>query len=117
MTATLVNAPRKALLPRTVFLRHLLQSSGAGLGIVALSLGAGMLGYHGFEGQPWLDAFVNASMILAGMGPVDALHTTGGKLFAGCYAIYSGIALLTATGVMFAPLVRRFLHRFHLENL
>ena len=87
-----------------------------GLGIVALSLGVGMLGYRGFEGLPWLDAFLNASMILAGMGPVDTLHTTGGKLFAGCYAIYSGIALLTSVGLMFAPLVHRFLHRFHLET-
>lgn len=116
---TELNQPgrKKPLLPRRLFLRHLLRSASVGFGIVALSLGVGMLGYHGFERQPWLDAFVNASMILAGMGPVDTLHSTGGKLFAGCYAIYSGIALLTATGVMFAPLVRRFLHRFHLENL
>ena len=59
---------------------------------------------------------IMAVMILAGMGPVDTLQTAGGKLFAGCYAIYSGIALLTSVGLMFAPLVHRFLHRFHLET-
>lgn len=107
---------RKPLLPRRQFLRHLLRSACVGLGIVALSLGVGMLGYRGFEGLSWLDAFLNASMILAGMGPVDTLRTVGGKLFAGCYAIYSGIALLTSVGLMFAPLVHRFLHRFHLET-
>lgn len=108
---------RKPLLPRHLFLRHLLQSAALGFGIVAASLGVGMLGYHGFEELSWLDSYLNASMILAGMGPVDTLHTVGGKLFAGIYAIYSGIALLTVVGVMLAPLMRRFLHRFHLENL
>lgn len=107
---------RKPLPPRQQFLRRLVRSALAGLAVVVVSLAAGMLGYHGFEGLPWLDAFLNASMILAGMGPVDTLHTTGGKLFAGCYAIYSGIALLTSVGLMFAPLVHRFLHRFHLET-
>ena len=107
---------RKPLPPRPQFLRRLIQSALAGLGVVVGSLAVGMLGYHGLEGLPWLDAFLNASMILAGMGPVDTLRTTGGKLFAGCYAIYSGIALLTSVGLMFAPLVHRFLHRFHLET-
>lgn len=107
---------RKPLPPRPQFLRRLIQSALAGLGVVVASLAVGMLGYHGFEGLPWLDAFLNASMILAGMGPVDTLQTAGGKLFAGCYAIYSGIALLTSVGLMFAPLVHRFLHRFHLET-
>lgn len=117
MTATTAERPRQPLPPRHVFLRRLLRSGVAGLAIVAASLLVGMSGYHGLEGLPWLDAFLNAAMILAGMGPVDPVHSAGGKLFAGCYAIYSGIALLTATGVMFAPLVHRFLHRFHLEAL
>lgn len=107
---------RQPLPPRQQFLRRLVRSALAGLAVVGVSLAVGMLGYHGLEGLTWLDAFLNASMILAGMGPVDTLQTAGGKLFAGCYAIYSGIALLTSVGLMVAPLVHRFLHRFHLET-
>ncbi|HXY55229.1 MAG TPA: hypothetical protein VEM40_11235 [Nitrospirota bacterium] len=85
------------------------------LTIVLASLAAGIAGYHYFEGLPWMDAFVNAAMILGGMGPVNELHTTAGKLFAGCYALYSGMVFLVAAGVLFAPVVHRFLHHFHLE--
>jgi len=74
-----------------------------------------MAGYHYFEGMTGIDAFVNAAMILSGMGPVSPLETSGGKLFAGLYAIYSGLALILATGIIFAPVVHRLLHRFHLE--
>lgn len=83
--------------------------------LVAASLGVGMLGYHGMEGLSWLDAFLNASMILTGMGPVNELHTAGGKFFAGCYAIFSGVVFLTMAAVLFAPALHRFLHRMHLE--
>jgi hypothetical protein len=85
------------------------------MGLVALSLFVGMLGYHELEGLPWIDAFVNASMILSGMGPVAELRTPGAKLFAGFYALYSGFAILTIAAILLAPVVRRFLHRFHLE--
>ena len=85
------------------------------LGLVVLSLFIGMLGYHALEGMAWIDAFVNASMILSGMGPVGELHTRGGKLFAGFYALYSGFALLTIAAVLLAPVMHRFLHRFHIE--
>ena len=87
-----------------------------GSGLVVISLAVGMLGYHGFENLSWLDAFLNASMILSGMGPVTSPVTTGGKLFAGIYALYSGFAVLVIAGVIFAPVVHRFLHRFHLEG-
>ena len=83
--------------------------------IVSASLAAGMYGYHAFEGLPWVDAFVNAAMILGGMGPVNELHTTAGKLFAGFYALYAGIIFLVIAGVLFAPVVHRFFHHFHLE--
>jgi hypothetical protein len=83
--------------------------------MVLVSLGIGMAGYHGFEGLPWLDAFLNAAMILSGMGPVAPLQTHGGKLFAGCYALFSGLALISVVAVIFAPLFHRFLHKFHLE--
>ncbi len=105
----------KPLAPRRLFFRRLLLSAAAGLGLVALSLAVGMAGYHGYEGLPWIDAFVNAAMILSGMGPLMSPVTFGGKLFAGFYALYSGLAVLVIAGVIFAPVVHRFLHRFHME--
>lgn len=84
--------------------------------LVLLSLFAGMAGYHYLEGMAWIDAFVNAAMILSGMGPVGSLQTPGGKLFAGLYALYSGLALILATGILFSPIVHRMLHKFHLEH-
>ena len=104
-----------ALAPRRVFLARMARSAFIALGLVAASLFVGMLGYHALEGMAWMDAFVNASMILSGMGPVGELHTQGGKLFAGLYALYSGFALLTIAAILLAPVVRRFLHRFHIE--
>ena len=80
-----------------------------------VSLGIGMAGYHAFEGLSWLDAFLNAAMILSGMGPVAPIQTTAGKLFAGCYALFSGLALITTLAVIVAPVFHRFLHRFHME--
>lgn len=85
------------------------------LGVIAVSLAMGMAGYHFLEGMTWLDAFVNAAMILSGMGPMGELRSTGGKLFAGLYALYSGLALLSIAAILLAPIVHRFLHRFHLE--
>jgi hypothetical protein len=85
------------------------------VGIIAGSLAIGMLGYHFLESLSWIDALVNASMILGGMGPVNALHTDAGKLFASFYALYSGIIFLVIVAVIFAPLYHRFLHHFHLE--
>jgi hypothetical protein len=74
-----------------------------------------MAGYRSFEGMDWIDAFANASMILSGMGPLGPLQTPGGKLFAGLYALYSGLALIAVTGIIFAPILHRLLHRFHME--
>lgn len=106
---------REALLPRRLFLRRVLRNAALALAFVAGSLALGMVGYHGTERLSWLDAFLNAAMILTGMGPVNGMHTTAGKLFAGCYALFSGVAFLTAVAVVFAPLFHRFLHRFHLD--
>ncbi len=105
----------KPLAPPRVFLRRLLASGAVGMGLVIVSLAVGMAGYHGYEGLPWIDAFLNASMILSGMGPLLQPVTVGGKLFAGFYALYSGLAVLVIAGVMFGPVVHRFLHRFHIE--
>src|SRR5438445_10557025 len=84
--------------------------------LVIASLIAAMSGYHFIEGLSWLDAFLNASMILSGMGPVNPLQTAGGKLFAGCYALYSGLLLILTSGLLLAPLVHRLLHSFHVDS-
>ena len=106
---------KQPLLPRPAFYGRVVRSLGLAVGIVLVSLGIGMAGYHGFEGLSWLDAFLNAAMILSGMGPVAPIQTAGGKLFAGCYALFSGLALITTVAVVFAPLFHRFLHKFHLD--
>ena len=104
------------LASRRKFLRRFAYSVIWGLALVSISLFIGMSGYRLTEGLSWLDAFVNASMLLGGMGPVDPLHTNPGKLFAGFYALYCGLIVIIATGIIFAPVVHRFLHRFHLEK-
>ena len=106
----------KPLLPRPIFYRRVVKNAACGLAFICVSLGIGMIGYHVFEKMSWLDAFLNASMILSGMGPVGTLQTDGGKLFAGCYALYSGLALVATIGIIFAPVMHRFLHKFHLED-
>ncbi len=107
---------RDKLLPRREYFRRLVRHALLGCGIIIVCLGIGMTGYHGFEGLGWLDAFLNAAMILSGMGPVAPVTTAGGKLFAGCYALFSGVAFLTTVGILLAPVVHRALHRFHLED-
>src|SRR5262245_31724634 len=102
------------LLSRPKFALRLTLSIAAASLFVGLSLMIGMWGYHHFESMPWIDAFVNAAMILSGMGPIGNLQTYGGKLFAGCYALYSGLAVVLATGLILAPVIHRILHRFHL---
>jgi hypothetical protein len=102
------------LTPREFLLRELIYLFVAAL-IILGSLLLGVFGYHFLEGLPWVDALVNASMLLGGMGPVDVLHTIAGKLFASFYALYSGIIFLVVVGVIFVPFYHRFLHRFHLD--
>ena len=105
-----------ALLPRPAFFARLARSFLITLVIVAFSLGLGSLGYHFYGNLPWVDALLNASMILTGMGPVDPMTTIAGKLFATFYALYSGIAFLTMVAVLTAPLFHRLMHKFHLEE-
>jgi len=104
------------LLPRRQFYRRMARSAGLGTLLIFLSLAIGVCGYRFFEGFNWIDAFLNASMILAGMGPIGELHQPAAKIFASLYAIYSGIALISTSAVIFAPLVHRMIHRFHLEE-
>jgi hypothetical protein len=102
------------LLPRAAFVLRVGLHAGIALGIVFGALFIGILGYHFLAQLSWIDALVNASMLLGGMGPVNELHTTGAKLFASFYALFSGIVFLVGVGVLFAPIVHRFLHRFHI---
>ena len=104
------------LLPWPAFRARLARAIWLGLALIAASLAIGMLGYRYIAGQDWPDAFLNAAMILSGMGPVGDLKTTGAKIFAGIYALYSGLTLISIVGVVIAPVVHRFLHRFHLES-
>ena len=101
------------LLPRRVFYQRVLAYLGLSVIIIGCSLGIGVLGYHFTEHLSWLDSLLNASMILGGMGPVDAIKTDAGKLFASFYALFSGMIFLVAVGVLIAPVVHRFLHSFH----
>ena len=115
LTAKMFAQRKRPLLPRRAFYARVARSVALAFAIVMVSLGIGMVGYHGFENLSWLDAFLNAAMILSGMGPVTPMQTTGGKLFAGCYALHSGLALITTLAVIIAPLFHRFLHKFHMD--
>lgn len=103
------------LIKRSAFFRRVAVHGGTAGTIIAGSLVAGSTGYHFTEGMSWLDAFLNASMILTGMGPVSELKTSSGKLFASCFALYSGIVFLVVTSIVLAPFIHRLLHRLHLD--
>lgn len=94
----------------------MLRHAAAALVLVLFSLMLGMAGYEYFEQLPWRDAFLNAAMLLGGMGPVNAPQTDAGKLFAGLYALYAGLAFLVGVGVIFTPIVHRVMHKFHWEQ-
>jgi hypothetical protein len=107
---------KQPLASRDVFARRLARNGLIGLILLIFSLGIGMIGYHYLENLSWVDSLLNASMILGGMGPVNPLQTTAGKIFASFYAIYSGVILLASVGVLAAPIFHRFLHHFHLAD-
>ena len=103
-------------IPRERFARRVLLHAAAALVVLAFSLALGMVGYEYFENLSWRDAFLNAAMLMGGMGPVDAPRTDGGKLFAGLYALYAGLVFLVAAGLVFSPIVHRLMHKFHWEQ-
>ena len=116
--AGLFNWERKhhAVLPWPAFVARMLRSLLLATLLIAASLLVGMAGYHWLEHLGWLDSYLNAAMLLSGMGPLWSPLSVGGKLFAGAYALYSGVAVLAFAGVVLAPLGHRLLHRFHAED-
>ncbi|MDO9272763.1 MAG: hypothetical protein Q7T94_07080 [Rugosibacter sp.] len=104
------------LLPRKQFLQRILRHAAVAFVLLLFSLLLGMAGYAYFERLPWRDAFLNAAMLMGGMGPVNAPQTDGGKLFAGLYALYAGLFLLIIAGIVLTPIVHRVMHRFHWEE-
>jgi hypothetical protein len=104
------------LLPINLFYKRLFNHFSLGLYLITASLLIGVVGYHFFERLDWIDSILNASMILGGMGPVDLLKTNAGKLFASFYALFSGVVFLVTVGVIFAPVVHRFLHKLHISE-
>lgn len=109
-------AKTQPLLARAAFARRLALHAAMALALVVLSLGAGMAGYMLTERMSALDAFVNAAMLLGGMGPVSPLATPAGKLFAGLYALYAGLVFIVSAALILTPVLHRLLHRFHVTG-
>jgi hypothetical protein len=103
------------LLPLRAFLLRLSRHGAVAFGLLGVSLAVGMAGYHLFEKLHWMDAFLNSSMLLGGMGPVDPPKTEAGKLFAGLYALYAGLVVITVAAIMVTPIFHRVLHHFHAD--
>jgi hypothetical protein len=107
---------RERLLPFGAFLWRVAGHVAVATAVVFVSLLVGMVGYVHYEHLSWLDGFLNAAMLLGGMGPVESPQTRGGKLFAGLYALYSGMVFLLVAGIAMSPVVHRVLHKFHLDD-
>ena len=105
----------KPVASHVVFLSRLARNVLIAFAMIVVALAIGMVGYCQTEGMSWLDAFLNASMLLGGMGPVDTMHTDAGKLFAGVYALFCGVFIIVAAGVVLAPILHRVLHALHAD--
>ena len=105
------------LLPTGRFIGRVAGSLSIAVGVVSVALFAGVLGYREIAGLSWTDSLLNASMILTGMGPVSPMTTTGAKLFASAYALFSGLVVLSALGLVMTPIFHRVLHKFHLDDV
>jgi hypothetical protein len=98
------------------FIVHLIRNSIYGIFFITIALFIGMCGYHVSEGMSWIDSFANASMILSGMGPLTPLSTFSGKLFAGFYALFSGLVFIAIIALIFSPIIHQFFHKIHIES-
>jgi hypothetical protein len=104
------------LLPRGAFRRRLARHGGYAFSLLAASLLIGTIGFHFLAGQQLPDSFLNAAMLLGGMGPVGEIHYIPGKLFAAFFALYAGLVFLAVGAILLAPVVHRFMHTFHLDE-
>ena len=107
---------RRPILPPEAYHRRLRRHAQVGLGILVTSVTVGMVGFHLTEGMGWLDSFLESAMLVGGMGPVGTINTPAGKLFAGVFAIYSGVTLLVVAVYALSPIYHRFLHLFHADE-
>lgn len=107
---------KEKLAPSHRFIRRQIIVSLVGIGGLTVALGIGVAGYHWIAGLAWVDSLLNASMILGGMGPVDALTSDAAKIFASVYALFSGVVFISAMAVILSPALHRVLHKFHLES-
>jgi len=107
---------RQPLLSRPAFIRRLFRFTLGAVLLILVSWFIGIMGYHALEGFSWIDSTLNAAMILGGMGPVNTLQTSAGKIFASLYALFSGVIFLVSVGVLLAPIIHRLMHKFHLQN-
>ncbi|SRR6266480_659768 len=106
----------RPLLSRAKFVARIARHLLLALLLIGIALGIGVLGYHYLGELSWIDSLLNASMILSGMGPVDPLHSSAGKIFASCYALFSGLAFIGIASLIIAPFAHRLIHRFHIEG-
>jgi hypothetical protein len=104
------------MLPWPAFLQRAVTHVIVGTVGIVVAVGIGTIGYHITAGLPWVDAFLNASMILAGMGPVDRLETTVAKIFAALYALFSGLVFIALMGIVLAPWAHRVMHVLHIAE-
>lgn len=104
------------LAPISVFIRRMAASVLIAVILIAFTLSIGITGYHLIAGFKWVDSFLEASMILGGMGPVNALATEGAKIFASVYALFSGLIFIAIMGIVLAPATHRMLHKFHIDE-
>ena len=115
MDAHMFEHRSKPLLETSAFIRRIALYGSVSTGLIFISLFGGMVGYHVFENYSWTDSFLNAAMLMGGMGAVNEIRTEAGKIFAGIYAMYCGLIFIFAVGLIAAPVFHRFLHKFHLE--
>ena len=116
LSATRFERRGQPVASRRKFLVRMSIAIGLWIVLTIVGLAIGIAGYAALEGMSFVDAYVNAAMILSGMGPLGELKTTAGKIFAGSYAILSGLIIVIATGFVLAPIFHRILHRFHVET-